>query len=174
MICPDCNHDNLPGADVCADCGQDLTALDTPGGRTELESQLTQRPVADLSPKAPICVPPEATVAEAIARMSERRIGAVLVGSPDDLRGILSERDVLLRFGNRYEAVRDFPVTEFMTPNPETIDAEAPIAFALHKMHAGDFRHLPVERDGNLVGMVSLRDVVRLLAETFPDLIPSA
>ena len=173
MICPDCKHDNIPGADVCADCGQDLTALDTPGERTELEAHLTGRPVADLGPKDPIFVPADATVAEAVARMCERRIGAVLVGAPDDLRGILSERDVLLRFGDRYDAVKDAPVAEFMTPAPQTIDAEAPVAFALNQMHAGDFRHLPVLRDGNLVGMISLRDVVRLLSETYPDLIPA-
>lgn len=173
MICPDCNHDNLPGADECADCGQDLTSLDTPGGRTEFETHLTQRPVSDLGPKEPIFVPADATVSETIARMSERRIGAVLVGSVDDLRGIVSERDVLLRFADRYDAVKDSPISEFMTPDPAIVEADAPIAFALNQMHVGDFRHLPVVRDGTLIGMVSLRDVVRFLSDTYPDLIPA-
>ena len=173
MICPDCGHDNLPGADVCEDCGQDLTSLDTPGARTELEARLTERPVSDLGPKEAIFVPADATVAQTIARMCERRIGAVLVGSPDDLVGIVSERDVLLRFGNRYGAVKELPITEFMTPDPATIEADAPIAFALNAMHEGDFRHLPVVRKGELVGMISIRDVVRFLAEQYPDLIPA-
>jgi CBS domain-containing protein len=96
----------------------------------------------------------------------------VLVGTPDDLLGIFSERDLLLRVADRYEMVRDQPVSEFMTRDPETVAADAPITFALNRMEVGDFRHVPVTRAGRLCGVISTRDVVEFLAQRYPDLIP--
>ena len=60
-----------------------------------------------------------------------------------------------------------------MTTEPETLEADAPIAFALNKMSSGDYRHVPVMRDGHVEGVVSLRDVLRFLSEWYPDLIPA-
>ncbi len=174
MICPDCKHDNIPGADACENCGQDLTALDTPGSRTELEASLTEISVEKLSPKTPVLVPARATVSDALTVMRDRRIGAVLIGTSDEIVGIFSERDVLLRIADRYQEVKSSPITEFMTANPETLELDAPIAFALNKMEVGDFRHLPITRDGLLVGVISLRDVLAFLSAEYPDLIPAA
>ena len=171
MLCPDCGHDNIAGADLCADCGQDLTALDTPGKRSAIETSLTETPVAALTPKAPIFVGPDASVADAVACLKRERVGACLVGSPGGLLGIFSERDLLLRAAHRYDAVRDAPVTELMTAPVETVDAEAPVAYALNLMSVGDFRHLPVMRDGALAGVISLRDVLQFLSDTYPELV---
>ena len=87
---------------------------------------------------------------------------------------ILSERDLLLRVGERYEELAGNPVSEFMSPDPETLEAEHPVAFALNRMAVGDFRHLPITRDGVLAGIVSLRDVLGLLADWYPDLLVPA
>ena len=173
MQCPDCGHDNIAGDALCANCGQDLTALDTPGARNELETSLTEAPVAQLDPKAPIFVPADATLAQAIATLERESIGAVLVGDAGSLAGIFSERDVLLRVAGRGIDLETSMVVDFMTTPVETIAAEAPIAFALNRMSLGDFRHLPVTRDERLVGVISLRDVLAFLSRTYPELIPS-
>ena len=119
-------------------------------------------------------VAPETEVETAIATLRDRHIGCVLVGEPDDLQGIFSERDVLMRIAHRYDEVASRPVSEFMTREPETLEAVAPIAYALNKMASGDYRHVPVTRDGRVEGVVSLRNVLRFLSEWYPDLIPSA
>ena len=173
MKCPDCGHNNISGVDACADCGQDLTSLDTPGARTDFETSLTQSPVSTLAPLEPIFIGAQASVREAIDCLRQRRVGAVLVGSPDALLGIFTERDVLLRIAHCYEDTMDTHVSEFMTADIQTVEFDAPIAFALHLMSVGDFRHLPVTRADRVVGVISLRDVVSFLSETYPDLIPA-
>lgn len=174
MICPDCQHENFAGADACANCGQDLTGFDEPAGASPLEEAIMQASLDRLHPKHPVIVPPETTVADAIETLRERGIGCVLVGGPDELLGIFSERDALLRVGERYGQVASRAISEFMTSDPETLEADVPIAFALNKMFAGDYRHVPVTREGRVEGVVSLRDVLRFLGEWYPDLIPAS
>ena len=173
MICPYCQHDNNPGTDNCESCGQDLTGFDKPVGQSPLEVTIMEASIERLHPKPPVIVPSDTTIAEVITTLCERHIGCVLVGEPDDLQGIFSERDALLRIGHRYDDVSSRPIADFMTPEPETLEADAPIAFALNKMSSGDYRHIPITRDGRVEGMISLRDVLRFLSEWYPDLIPS-
>jgi CBS domain-containing protein len=56
--------------------------------------------------------------------------------------------------------MEDAPIAEFMTANPETVEADARIAFALHKMDIGGYRHMPVVSEGRVVGVISIRDVL--------------
>ena len=58
-------------------------------------------------------------------------------------------------------ADRARPVREVMTPGPESVRETDTLAFALHKMDIGGYRHLPVVREGRVVGMVSVRDLLR-------------
>ena len=173
MICPYCSHDNIQGVDVCEDCGQDLTHYDRPRGRSPIEHTMMRESLERLEPKTPVMVPPSTTVAQAIAILCEKRIGCVLVGEDGVASGIFSERDVLLRVVDRYDEVANEPVSAYMTPRPSRLDVEAPIAYAVNRMSLGDFRHLPVTRDGKLVGIVSMRDILRFLGEWYPDLIPA-
>ena len=77
------------------------------------------------------------------------------------LVGIFSERDLLTKVAGIHDPYAELPVRQFMTPKPETIKPTDTLAFALHKMDSGGYRHLPVVRDGRLVGIVSVRDLMR-------------
>ncbi len=172
MICPYCGHENISGVDNCSECMQDLTAFDEPTGQTPIESSIIEESLSRLRPRSPVIVPPTATIAEVIQELCENHIGCVLVGTPDDVEGIFSERDVLFRVADRYyEETASKPVSEFMTPDPERLDIDASIAFALNRMSVGGFRHLPVTRQGRVVGIISLRDVLSYLSDWYPDLI---
>jgi CBS domain-containing protein len=172
MICPYCDQENIDGVDCCDNCQQDLTSFDLPTGRSKLERRIMTAPVSRLGPRTPVIVPADATVGTAVDALCRHHIGCVLVGSVEQLEGIFSERDVLLRIAGRFEELASAPVAEFMTRDPSRLDADAPIAYALNRMSNGDFRHLPITQDGRLVGIISLRDVLDFLSEWYPDLLP--
>ncbi len=111
-------------------------------------------------------VPPHATVFAAVQKMVEARIGAVLVvDAQNRLVGIFSERDVLVRVVSLHRDPLTTPVAHVMTIDPVTIDASTTVEEVLDQ-HAGkEFRHLPVLEEGRLVGMVSVRDLLRWVAQ---------
>ena len=162
MICPHCGHDNLPGSEDCANCGMDLTHIDRPMAQNRIERSLMEDTVSILQPKKPITVRPTATVRETIQVMLDHDIGALLVVDANGkLRGIFSERDLLTRVAGLYQDYADLPIENLMTPNPETVTATDTLAFALHKMDVGGYRHLPVLKGGRPVGVISARDMLR-------------
>ena len=61
------------------------------------------------------------------------------------------------------------PVRDYMTPNPETVKLTDPLGFALHKMDVGGYRHLPVIKDGHLLGMISVRGMLRHITQLCKD-----
>jgi CBS domain-containing protein len=162
MICPNCGHDNLPGSEECVSCLQDLTQLDRPTAQNRIERSLMEDSVSVLQPRKAIPIRPDAPVREAIQMMLTYDIGALLVvDDHQELLGIFSERDLLLKVAGLHVAYADLPVRQFMTRNPETVTPTHNLAFALHKMDVGGFRHLPVVRDGCPEGVISVRDMLR-------------
>jgi CBS domain-containing protein len=162
MICPTCAHDNLPGAEECNRCQQDLTQLDQPSACNRVERSLMEDPVDLLQPRTPVTVGPSTTVREAIRTMLTRDIGALLIVDDDGKQlGIFSERDLLTKVAGVHEGYNDLPVCQFMTPRPETVTPGDALAFALHKMDIGGYRHTPVVQNSVPVGMISVRDMLR-------------
>ena len=97
----------------------------------------------------------------------EKKIGCVLVEEDQKPVGIFSERDALMKVGANIDELCDRPVSEFMTENPDSLDLNAKVAFAIHRMDLGSFRHIPIVTEtGDLTGIVSVRDILRYLTET--------
>jgi len=161
MICPNCTWDNVPGAEQCEKCGQDLTQLDLPVAQDRVEKSLMEDVVRLLQPQQAVTLPPTATVRQAIRTMLDHNIGALLiVDEAGRMKGILSERDLLIKVASQPEMCYERPIREFMTSNPESVGAVDSLAFALHKMDAGGYRHLPVIANGCSIGMISVRDML--------------
>jgi CBS domain-containing protein len=161
MICPTCGHDNVPGSEECSNCFGDLTQLDRPIASNRVERSLMEDPVCLLQPPQPVTLLPTATVRDALQTMLARDIGALLVvDAAGKLVGIFSERDLLTKVAGvpRYQ---DMPVQTVMTANPETVSANDTLAFALHKMDVGGYRHMPIIESGRPVGVISVRDMLR-------------
>jgi CBS domain-containing protein len=102
-------------------------------------------------------------IADAARRMVDRGVGAVLVMDGERLTGILTERDVLQAVAEG--RVDDATVTERMTRHPETVEASESTGHAASLMIHGGFRHLPVTEGGAVVGIVSIRDLMRVVLE---------
>ncbi len=166
MICPNCGHDNLPGSEECGSCLQDLTQLDRPTAQSLVEHSLMEDRVGILKPQKPVTVRPTTTVREAVQIMLARDIGAILVvDTAGKLLGIFSERDLLTKVAGIHQSFSDLPVQQFMTANPETVSAKDTLAFALHKMDVGGYRHMPVVFEGKPAGVISVRDMVRHITQ---------
>ncbi|MCA9078239.1 MAG: CBS domain-containing protein [Planctomycetaceae bacterium] len=168
MICPHCGHDNIPGADACEACLQPLSGLDLPA--SELERAITEHYVRTLVPKKPVTVPSTVTVQDAIDTMVDNRIGCLLVEEDGQITGVFTERDVLNRvLSDRANLASS--VSEFMTASPETVSFTDSIAYAMHAMSVGGYRHLPVAGEaGDALGIISARDLLRYLSIRFADI----
>jgi CBS domain-containing protein len=162
MICPHCGHDNLPGSEECSRCLQDLTQLDLPAPHNRIERSLMEDPVSVLAPGRPITLPQTATVRQAMDTMLAHDIGAILVlDGQGKLAGIFSERDLLLKVSGIHDDFEHLAVAQFMTVHPETVVLTDSLAFALHKMDIGGYRHLPVIEHGVPLGVISVRNMLR-------------
>jgi CBS domain-containing protein len=101
------------------------------------------------------------TVAEAVALLAERRIGAVPVMDGDAVAGIFSERDVIHCLEQHGAAALDRPVSQVMTAPAITVTRDESILAALALMTRRRIRHLPVVERGECVGFVSIGDLVK-------------
>lgn len=113
-----------------------------------------------------ICIEPTANLAAAAALLSKHRIGAVLIrGAGGRLSGILSERDIVRSLSDQGAGALELPVSQVMTRNVATCTEDETCASIMERMTDGKFRHLPVVSQGQLVGLISIGDVVKLRVE---------
>ena len=162
--CCYCGANNLEGADCCDQCLEPLGEPVLTRTDSDVERCLLQDKVVLLLPRKPIVVPPTLSVRQVMQLLVERSIGCVLVVEEGRLIGIFTERDAVARVGIQVETLGDRPVGELMTPQPETIEVDAQIAYALQRMDVGGYRHLPVMASGRVVGVISIRDILQYLA----------
>jgi CBS domain-containing protein len=139
---------------------------------SEIHHSLTTDRISNLfkTEAALISVTPEMTLADAVGLMQAANIGALLVVDEHDHPvGIFTERDVLHKVAVQIEDLSAHTVAEFMTRNPDTLPADAPIAHALHLMAIHHYRHVPiVDEQGAALNIISFRDVVHYI-ETYFD-----
>lgn len=114
-----------------------------------------------------LTAPTKTSVSDAATLMKHRTFGAILVVDDERLVGIFTERDALYRVVAEQRDARKTTLAEVMTTNPQTVRPEDPFARALHLMHAGGFRHVPVVEDGKPIGIVSARDALGPELEDF-------
>jgi len=165
-ICPYCDHRNIPGADVCERCAHSLTSFHPPTPTTDVERSLLRDRIRVLDPRSPIVVEPCTTVRHVLRTMVDYKIGCVLVVRDSQLLGIFSEKDALRKLNDAARELGDRPISDFMTAQPETLDLDAKIAFAVQRMDLGGYRHIPiVDESQHATGVISVRDILRYLTE---------
>ena len=109
-----------------------------------------------------VTIEPTASLAAAVKILADRRIGTlVILGADRRVVGIVSERDVVRALAERGERALDEPVGQVMTRKVVTCASGETIAAIMESMTAGKFRHVPVVEDGQLVGIVSIGDLVK-------------
>ena len=123
---------------------------------------LVQQILSSKPDEGVVTIAPGSTIAEAAETLSARRIGAVVV-SPDGkaVAGILSERDIVRELGKRGPACMADKVDDIMTAKIVSCARDETSDQVLEKMTSGRFRHMPVMEGTQMVGLISIGDVVK-------------
>ena len=165
ILCPYCEAENIEGVDDCQSCGEALSELSRRIPSSSVEADLLRDRIERLWPKSPSTVAPDATVADVLQKMVDERIGCVMIVDNGKLIGIFSERDALMKLNIDAAKYLQRPISQFMTADPVTAETSDKIAYALHKMNVGGYRHVPILFEGKLAGVISIRDILRYLTE---------
>jgi CBS domain-containing protein len=133
-----------------------------------LGEAILNAPIRALEPRAAASIKEGATIREAIQLMLEREVGAVLIERGGRAVGIFTERDVLRRVAST-GIDQSRPVSEVMTPEPETLGLDDGIAFALNRMIVRGFRNIPiVDEAGVPLAILTLREVAAFIVSLLP------
>lgn len=128
--------------------------------------------VRQIMQKRLVTVLPSSTVHEAALKMKEHRIGSLLVVEEGlKLKGIFTDRDIAMAVASDFKDPKTTSVSDIMTTDPITINADADIETALGLMSRANIRRLPVTEGGWLVGLLSSADVATEIREEFDQFI---
>jgi CBS domain-containing protein len=134
--------------------------------REAIASSHLHLPIMALNPAKPVCLEQGLPVSVAIQAMYTHGIGSVLVLDGEILVGVFTEKDVLTRVLPRRHEMESAPLLEVMTQNPECLQQDDSIAYALNTMSVGRYRHVPLVDDYcRPSGVISVRDIFRYLEE---------
>jgi CBS domain-containing protein len=110
-------------------------------------------------------IPPDTTVYEALQKMAEKNVGALLVVNDNEVAGIISERDYARKVALKGKFSKDVPVSEIMATHIVRVNPYQDIEACMELMSDKHVRHLPVIQDGRIVGIISIGDIVKAIIE---------
>jgi|SRR6185312_6340075 CBS domain-containing protein len=123
---------------------------------------MTVKAILDSKGHDVLTLGPNEKLSDAIRILAEKRVGALVITNGDrKIVGILSERDIVRVVAKLGAGALDLTVREAMTPKVKICNENHTVNEIMEIMTTGRFRHLPVERDGLLYGIVSIGDVVK-------------
>jgi len=129
-----------------------------------------QRHIRELPTLPPaVALGHQATVREAIEVMRQKQLSCVLVVEHGQLVGVFTERDVLTKVAATPLDVDHVPLRDVMQPDPECLQLDDALVYALHQMHRGAYRHVPVvDEQRRPTGLVSMQVIIDSLVAAFP------
>ena len=119
--------------------------------------------ILDFKGNAVYHVAPDVTVYHAIEVMCEKNIGGLVIIEDGKMVGIFTERDYARKLILKGRSSKDTPIRDLMTTKVFTVTPDTSIEQCMRMMSDKKFRHLPVEENGELVGVISISDVVRMV-----------
>lgn len=123
---------------------------------------VTVKAILDQKGRDVFTIGPQITLGEAASLLHEKKIGAIIVvGVEGKIAGILSERDIVSSIARHGAECLAQPVASVMTSNVYRCNEDATVNQLMEMMSTRRFRHVPVEKDGKLTGMISIGDVVK-------------
>ena len=132
------------------------------------EAVKIQDPISSLGLEPPLVAELGTNMKNALKLLQQEKQNCLLITDNNKLKGILTERDILLKVTGKGFDLDLVTVDEFMTEDPEYLSPEDPLAYALNKMHIGGFRHVPIVNDlMKPVGLISISNIISTIADYF-------
>lgn len=142
-------------------------APQTPADKTDQPRRARADSITLLETDDYVCIEPSTPLSEAIEQMKRDEGGCAIVCEGRRIVGIFTERDLLTKVIGE-DVDMQMPVKELMSPVVATLSEEAVIGDAVRLMNEKSYRNIPLVKDGELVGSVSVFDVITYLAESYP------
>lgn len=141
---------------------QQMNESDSDSNIVEGEAIRLDDPITTVDLRTPITVSTDTSIGDCLQIMKDEKIGCLLVLEQDKLVGIFTERDIIRRIVGKNLSHADIDVVDYMTPDPDTLTSDAPLAFALNYMVLGGYRHVPIMDDaGRPMACLSIKDIVK-------------
>ena len=135
----------------------------------EIEERIKAVEVVALGMDPPVIADASAPLREIVRRMRDDKSGCALLTRGGKLAGIFTERDLVLRVVG-VEGALDQPVSDWMTPDPDRVRQQDPVATALRLMRRRGYRNVPVvDEADHVIGCVRHKDIVGYVAEVYPE-----
>jgi len=133
-----------------------------------IDNRFLSKSIGLLNPSPPIIATHETTLYDALSLLQQHKIGSIaVIDSEKKLSGIFTDRDAVLKVALKGFDLKKVTLDTVMTPNPKTASMTTTIAFALHMMSEGGYRHVPIVDEENFVlAMISVKDILDYLAST--------
>lgn len=127
-----------------------------------------QDPISAMTLSKPTIIELGTNLRHVLDGMQKNKINCILTLNNGILGGILTERDILLKVTGKGYDLDLTTIDEFITPNPESVTPDDPLAYALNKMHVGGFRNVPVVNDELYpIGIISITNIISSIADYF-------
>jgi CBS domain-containing protein len=140
---------------------------ETPEDKTDAPRRVRSHSVTQLQTDDYVCIEPTTPLHEAIIRMKEDEGGCAIVCEAGRIVGIFTERDLISKVISEGVEMNS-PVSRYMTATVETVSADATIGDVVELMNRKGYRNIPLVRDGQLSGSISVFDIIIYLAESYP------
>ena len=135
---------------------------------TDLSKVFESEKIKNLTLGAPLVVQRASTISEVLKKMQGERLTYAVVAENRRVVGIFTERDMMTRAVEQ-RPPETTPIEKLMTPNPSVLKDEDSVAEAIRIMNRGGYRHVPiVNSEGELLGVLGVRDLIRYLADHYP------
>jgi len=127
-----------------------------------------QDPISNMYLEKPLIIDLGTSLRHVLDTMQDNKRNCILTLNNEKLGGILTERDILLNVTGKGYDLDLTIIDEFITPKPDYVTVEDPLAYALNKMHIGGFRNVPVVNDEFYpIGIISITDIIATIADYF-------
>jgi len=137
---------------------------------TKVSAKVFEIPIYQIALSKAIILKENDTLLSAVNLMQANKIGAVIiVNKKKELTGIITERDIILKGLAKNKNWQEIPVKNLMSPKPFSLHKEDPLVLAMHNMHIGGYRNIPIlDSDGNIVNLITSQNVIKYLIDQFP------
>ena len=137
-------------------------------GSKPVQELLKEKKIFEIINPRLVKASPDITVKDAVDLMQEKKSGYIVIAEDDKVIGIFTETDVICKTLEESDSSKK-PVIDYMTKNPVTLTPKDSIGEAIKKMGKGRFYHIPlVDEENKLTGVISVRSLIRFLAEFYP------